>query len=467
MDQFRIALLFVLLWSAVAMQAQDPYFKPFQASSKKLFVRDAPSTPGYDLAFDSAATLGTDSIYFHFGAMDLASGEMVPGCSGWGDPYCYTANTPIWSGTLFLSNNIGTYWMRNNLGDSLRFELGMAIGDTSVFFQDAVQRFSLIKSTPDTMTVLSYTDSIYRYTITHTDLNDLPIQSVLNGGSLVVGKQLGLITFFKIDSFPQVLEPLLLFGSKDPDVGLHQITSAMVRDHQPGDVIQTRSYQGGGYPPLPFSYRKESILARSDTPDSVQYLIDLEYSTANGTTNSGTASLRYSKQDVLAELPFDRFNGSIMSLTRTNGCAGPTWRFNSELVPGMWECPEGNCWIYGDTQGPPPVSSNALYLGISDSHYYFQTPVSSWDAPYWNIKNIVYYIKNGIECGTEFHVGLGGSVVPGSIKVFPNPSEGPITISSHELLRSVRIVDGRGGSKWSGFPSATCIVAIMGSRAVP
>lgn len=455
MDQLHTALMVVLLLSAAGMQAQHPFFKPFQASSKKLFVRDAPSTPGYSLAFDSAAVLGSDSIYFHFGAMDAAAGEIVPGCSGWGDENCYTANTPIWSGTLFISNTTGTHWMRNNLGDSLRFELGMPIGDTSVFFQDAVQRFSIIKSAPDTMTVLGYTDSIYRYTITHTDLNDLPIQSVLNGSSMVIGKQLGLTEFFRIDSFPQVLEPLVLFGSKDPDLGLHQITSALVHDHQPGDVIQTRSYQGGGYPPFPFSHYKQSILARSDTPDSVQYQIAWEYSNGAGTiTNSGTGLARYAKHDVLAELPFDRFNGSYLSFTRTNGCGTLIWSLKSEPVPGMWECPDGNCWIYGDTQGPPPESSNALILGIAETHYYFQTPVTAWDAPYWNIKNVVYYIKNGIECGTEFHVGTRESMNSATIQVFPIPSEGPITISSHEVLRFVRIVDGRGAEVLTANPRA-------------
>lgn len=397
------------------------------------------------MAFDSARSIGTDSIYFHFGDLDQGAGEVVPGCLGWGDPNCYKANKPIWSGSLFLTNNNGTYWMRNVFGDSVRFDLDFNVGDTAMIFQDLTQRFSMLKSVPDTMTVLDFIDSVYTYTILHTDLNDQPIASALNGGSLIVGKQLGWIRIFRIDSFPQVLEPLELVGNKGPDLGLHQITSAMVYDYQPGDVVQTKSYVGGGYPPLPFSYWKDSVFARLDTPDSVRYQIAWESFNADGTiTNSGIGTLNYSKYEVLAELPFERFNGSNITLNRTNACGFANWVLARELVPAIWFCTIDNCWVNGDTGGPPPQSSSSFQLGITATHSYFQTPINPWDEPYWNIRSLVYYRKNDVACGTEQHVGIVDQTVSKPIVVFPVPSEGPLHISSAKIIRSFSISDSRG-----------------------
>lgn len=397
------------------------------------------------MAFDSAGSVGTDSIYFHFGELDQGAGEVVPGCLGWGDPNCYKANNPIWAGSLFLTNNNGTYWMRNVFGDSLRFDLGMTVGDTAMFFQDASQRFSIVKAGPDTMSVLDLIDSVYTYTIAHTDLVDQPIASALNGGSLIVGKTLGLIRFFKIDSFPQVLEPIELIGNKGPDLGLHQITSAMVYDYQPSDVVQTKSYEGGGYPPLPFSYWKDSVLARLDTPDSVRYEMAWESFNADGTiTNSGIGTLNYSKLEVFAELPFERFNGSNITLSRTSDCGIANWVLARELVPAIWFCTFDNCWVNGDSGGPPPQSSSSYHLGITATHYYFQTPINPWDQPYWNIRSLVYYRKNGVECGTEQHVGIMEPIGPTPIVVFPIPSQGPLSITSAKIIRSFSISDSRG-----------------------
>lgn len=444
-DRFRLSLFVMFLCIATGLIAQGQYFEPFHASSKKLFARASPSTPAYSMAFDSTQAAGADSIFFHFGALDQGAGEVVPGCIGWGDPNCYKANKPIWSGSLFLSDNNGTYWMRNVFGDSLRFDLGMIVGDTAMFFQDATQRFTIVKSEPDTMTVLDFIDSVYTYTVLHTDLSNQPIASVLNGDSLIVGKQLGMIRFFRVDSFPQVLEPLELVGNKGPDLGLHRITSTMVYDYQPGDVVQTKSYEGGGYPPLPFSYWTDSVLTRLDTPDSVSYQIAWEYFNADGTiTNSGSGIIRYSKSEVLADLPFERFNGSHISLNRTSGCGTAIWILASELVPGIGLCPSENCWLNGDTGGPPPQSSNGLHLGLTATHYYFQTPINPWDQPYWNIRSLVYYRKNGVDCGTEQHVGIRESAVSKPIAVFPVPSEGLLSISSAQVIRSIRISDSHG-----------------------
>lgn len=90
-----------------------------------------------------------------------------------------------------------------------------------IFYEDELQRFSISRVSPgaDTMSILGMIDSVYRYQISHTDLQGNFINSGLNSREIIIGKQLELISFFRIDSFPQVLKPLILMGNESADAG--------------------------------------------------------------------------------------------------------------------------------------------------------------------------------------------------------------------------------------------------------
>lgn len=442
----------------VAAHAQ--FFKPFNVSTRKLFARNSIPTMGYSMAFDSARAIGTDSLYHHFGAFNDTSTVEDPNCVGWGSPYCYRAILPVWSGSLFLTDNAGTYWFRTLLGDSLRFDLDTVAGSPILFYEDPVQRFLFVKSGPDTMTVLGQLDSIYTYTILHTDTNGLPVPSALDQQPIIIGQALGLIRFFQVDSFPTVLRPLHLFGNKDPDLGIHEITMASLHDHQPGDIVQIRTYSGDVLPPgQPFSFRKNSFLSRVDTPDSVIYDVAWEsFNISGSSTSSGYVVQKYSKHEVLAEIPFERFNGAINTfrLTATPACPLPIWRLGHDDMTGIGPCPFGNCWIALDTQGPPPSSSGALHLGIDSSHYFYQEEYTSpWWQYYFDLRQIVYFKKDGSECGTEAHVGMEGYGPSVFVGVAPVPSEGVFVITAPRPVQCVQVMDSNGRMVLEVLPGTT------------
>jgi hypothetical protein len=426
--------------------SEAQYFKPFHSSSRKFYAQLTAPAEGYSLAFDSARAAEGDSIFYHIGVFNDTSTLEVPPCMGWGNPYCYRADKPAWSGTLFRTNNAGDYWFGTDQGDSLTFRFAAPIGDTTVIFADATQRFSMVKTAKDTMTFLGYTDSVYTYIILHTDINGVPIISALDQQPIIVGKDLGLIRFFKVDHFPGQLVPLGLIGNKEPDVGLHQITSASLYDYQPGDVVQYRSYAGNTLPPgQPFHYYKNSILSRTDTPDSVRYEVAWESFTIGGTLGTGLGTLQYSKSEVLADLPFERFDGAVIQLSFTNSTSCPfnTWRLTRVEQTGLAPCGTAGCWIAADTQGPPPQSSSVLQLGVGQAHYFYQQGMFP-GTNYFDISDIVYFMKDGITCGSEVHLGIGdGAQIPG-ITLFPNPASGSITIGSPKIFKTVQILDQAG-----------------------
>lgn len=455
----RSVLLAILTCCIVVDTVHAQYFKPFHAGSKKLYAQPIVPTDGFSLAFDSAMADGNDSIHFHFGAFNDTSTYLDPLCTGWGSPYCYRAELPLWSGSLFRTDNAGTYLFRTLSGDTLRFNFNTAIGDTATFHEDAIQRFSFVKSGPDTMTVLGYTDSVYTYIISHTDLDSLPIASALDQHAIIIGKELGLIRFFRVDSFPFVLEPLDLIGNKGPDLGFHRITSASVHDYQPGDIVQYRTYSGNILPfGQPFDYTKHTILSRTDTPDSVIYDVASEYFNINSTNSTtGTSVLKYSKNAVLAELPFERFDGALVTLrySATPSCALPLWRLGRDVQTALGPCGTGGCWIATDTQGPPPTSFQTTTLGVGTGHSFYQETYSvPFSTYYFDIKSHVYFKKNGVECGTEIHVGFEGIQRPRPISVVPDPTSGPVTITASQVIGTVEIVDHFGRSMLCVRPHA-------------
>ena len=424
--------------------SQAQYYKPFTAKTKKLFSQDPVPTNGYSLAFDSATVDGTDSVYYHFGALDVGSTYEDPNCSGWGPPYCYRTDQPIWPGTFFRADNMGTYWFGTVGGDTLHFNFAASIGDTSTFYVDAVQRFSFVKSGPDTMSILGYTDSVYTYVIQHTDLAGSPIASELQHDAVIVGKALGLVRFFRVDLFPQVLQPLAMLGNLDPPLGMYRITTAMIEDHQPGDVVQFKTYTGGTLPNgQPFTYHTTTFLSRSDTPDSVFYDVAWEsFNITSGANNSGTSIAGYSKNEVYAELPFEKFNGSFNTFTLSSpwSCM-PLWILYRNDAPSFGPCPDGNCWVAADTQGPPPSSYGSVLLGLGVTSYFYQDPFTPWDPYYFEIRDLVYFKKDGVECGQEIHLGIAENNRQARIELLPNPTKDNLVITSSSRMDRIDILN--------------------------
>lgn len=440
-------LLMVFGGTVIGTAAQS--FQPFTANSKKAYIAVTDPGRGYSLAFDSITLAGTDTVYQHFGQLNDTSTYINPDCIGWGSPYCLRADRPDWAGSLFRTNGAGTYWLRNIIGDTLRLDLAIAQNDTSVFYEENAVRFAITYEGADTLTVFGITDSVSTYRIIHSDTAGTSISSAIHLQTLTVGKQLGMVRFFQIDSFPEVLRPLEMIGNKTPNVGLHRITSGMLYDHQPGDEIQRHSYssQYGGPPWMNFStYHKTTYLGRMDSPDSIIYSVLYEsFDAGSDSLLTSTTTLEYHGDTDIANIPFDRFsNAHYHRLSRLEFCGIPLWSYRSIKAQGLALCPSEDCWSHYDTQGPDTHVDLEMVTGLgihrSSTSLTIPPPVG-----YNAGSRIIYVKKNGITCGNEQIVGVPDRPSPKETSLFfPNPTQGLIHFREGDSVAHLDVFDATG-----------------------
>ena len=454
----RHRILLLLAFSGLMLaELCAQYYAPFHATSKKAYIASNGMGRVYSLAFDSSIAFGPDTQYYHFGRLNDTSTFILPACIGWGPPYCLPTDLPEWSGSLFRSDGNGNYLFRNLASDSLHFDLTLGLNDTSTFFQQGNERFAITFESLDTLTVIGVLDSVRTYRILHTDTISTPILSTLHQQPLSIGKVLGLTHFFQIDSFPQVLKPLVMIGNKAPDAGLHQITNEMIYDHHAGDVIQTHhsaSYPGSPPPSFFNSYTKVNILFRTDTPDSIWYDVFREHvNLITGILTSSYTIQKYFRHDLLTEIPFERFqNAYYHQLALIDYCGLPLWSYFNTKALYLEYCPDGNCWSSYDTGGPDPSHDDRWVLGLGrywdHGSNFGLPPVGFSSSTYIN-----YFNKGGVGCGTEQFLGIAEqSMTTPSLTVSPNPGSGAFILLTDGAIQQVDVFAAAGSAALRNAP---------------
>ena len=436
----RKSVTILLLLASLSVTGQS--YKLFNAGSKKVFTTFPDAGVTYNLAFDSSVSSGPDSVFFPY---RLAEQAFLPGenCIFWGGPECRHQTLPIWAGLKISVSETGIYRFFNLSGDTLLFNTGTIPGQISLLFQDQVQRFNLLSEAPDTMTVLGISDSVASWRILHTDLQGVPINSALNNQLLIAGKTLGLIRFFQVDSFPQVLRPLELSGNATPDAGLGRLTYGMIYDHQPGDVIQYYDTYNRPYGPPWENYEryiKHTFLSRSEDDEALSYSVrrSVFYQDSLEVV-SDTIFLNYARNEIFRQAPYDKpdtNNFLFRSALYSADYFGLTlWSYREEPEHLVY-CSEENCWGPYDTQGPPLETTIVHAVGLGE------TLNSGWQfgAPpygYGYVKRIVYFKKNGIPYGNEVIVGTSHKPLPGGgIHLFPNPAGDKLFLKTEKPLNA-------------------------------
>jgi hypothetical protein len=216
----------VLICCSTAAIAQD--YKLFDSKSQKLFTTLPEESGTYSLSFDSVSSFVSDSIYYNFyriGGLNFVSND----CDFWGGPNCFKQNIPVWPGSKIIFDNQYNYQFYPGNSNIIQLDF-TPNGDTNIFYEDSLQKFSLSYENSDTITVLNFPDSARFFTIHHTDLDGNTINSELNNQKIIIGKDLGLVRFFQINEFPEVLNPITLIGQNKQNLGIYNITLGMLYD---------------------------------------------------------------------------------------------------------------------------------------------------------------------------------------------------------------------------------------------
>lgn len=438
---FRNTSICILIAAGTTAAAQS--FAPFTANGRQLFASlDHHRT--FSIAFDSTQVNGDTTSYFNFRTV---SDTWVPSnCPWWGGPECRPMDVPTWAGQRIDAAADGGHRFHNVWNEPLHVPFQTDPQDTVVMYTDAAQKFLLVYETEFFMSNLGLVENTRQWRILHRDLLGNTIPSALNDYPIQVGETAGLLRFFRVDSFPQVLEPVELIGRTSPDLGFHSVTPALLHDHQPGDEIQFHEtyYMQMGPPWNNYDrYRKYTFLTRQPVLDAVQYSVRQEvFNTGSLDLVVDTITLSYDQTTILATIPFERFDGTQPVLTEVALCGLPLWSYTTFPNQGVAYCEEEHCWGPYDTNGPPPNGQDQEVLGLGrfDHASYILSPNG-----YSQYDNIVYFKKNGVECLSEVVMGLEPAP-PGepAMTLAPNPSIGTVTLTSRSMMTGAEVLDVQG-----------------------
>lgn len=404
----------------------------------------------HSLLLDSVQSNGEDTTLFNYFALNDTFSSF-PGCGYLGGPDCFEATTPSWIGRSIMPFPNGVE-LCTALGDTLHLTLPQSPADTNWFFSDPIQRFGIRYLGSDTSTLITIPDSARFYRIVHIDPNGNSITSELHDAPVTIGKMLGTVEFFQIDSFPLVLRRLNAIGDGNHHVGLHTITPAVVHDYQVGDEVQYRHSEYSVFPEtLTWNYLRERVLSRLETDSTVSYTMSRTSFSHTGGPFTSTVVNIYSKRDTIATIPFESFHGMHRSMRQIERCGMLFWSYQFDPDNLASPCPFGQCWTpYTNGMGPNPQSSSSHTLGLGSGYWFSQEFIQQWPGQQLvyvsNLHYINYFKKNGIPCGAEQFVGIDEQEAGHRLRIYPVPSNGSFTIESESRVNRIEILDQQGRS---------------------
>jgi hypothetical protein len=427
-------------------------YKLFTANSKKLFTDYPIPLNTYSLSFDTVKGVNNDSVYYNFSCLNnywIISDT----CEFWGqDHHCIKQTAPTAMGGNIIFDNVSNYQFFNLNHDSLTFNFTKNPNDTLIFYIDALQKFLFVYKKTDTLNVLSNTDSARFYTIIHKDLTGNIINSALNQQSIIISKNFGLMRFFQVDSFPQLLKPVVLMGNVSPNAGRYKVTNEDLYDYQPGDEFQYHEYYFHAGNPPEFNhniYIKYTILSRNMTNDSIIYkAIHEHFSVDTAQFHVDTVQLKYYRHTVIAHIPFELINGgyyfnfgSTKHFGLSNYCGLKLWTYTYIPQYNLEYCALDTCW--GQTEYIPPMypiitTRYVVGLGIYTDESSLLLPPPTG---YLQQMDMVYFKKNGIICGTDFVLGIHESITDKKISIYPNPATSSLWIEGLSKTATAEVFD--------------------------
>lgn len=439
------ALLLILCSGALA--AQD--YVPFNSTSVKTFASYPAQSATYSLGFDSVSSAAGFIVYYPYMGIEDYEIELGETCTPLGENlYCFPETKPLWLGANITTDGSGNYMFTNSGQNVLPLNFNLPQGTSVVFYEDSVSRFTLTGLPKTYETILGVPDSIAGVAISHTDLNGIPINSPLNGFVIKTGKESGLVTFFRTDSFPQILEPVIVIANQNPQTGLTDIINEDLYDFQPGDQIQynEKSELVSCHTEVLYDrFVNLTFLQRTDTQDSIIYTA-LRETFMKDSLNSvfDTSRMAYARQTVVAQMPYD-YNAhgetyNAKTLGMEDYCGVPMWTYTLNLM-NLSYCEASDCWgmpLY--YRAGPSVETETVVMGLGRYYYFSSTTIELNTFNYTYRVN--YFKKSNLECGTEQVVAVNDISKPEQqLSIMPNPATDYITITGIPRYTPVQLIN--------------------------
>ena len=429
-------LLFLFSLLFFSLGAQN--YRLFDTETKKAFVSSSTPYWCYSLSFDSVTTENSDSVYYNFFTIRNLN-FVSENCNFWLGDSCFKQNVPVWFGKKALVNGYH-YSFINIWDDTLFMDFSPNPFDTICFYKNDTSRFDMIYAGTDTLTVLNTLDSVRFFNV---------IRTVNGSGQhiidILVGKNTGLISFFKIDLFPLEVRPLYLVGRTNPDAGMTKMTNETVFQYHPGDILEYYEYSHSQYGQPEDNYARYKIytvLNRRETTDTLIYRMEqVTYFEDSSVLKVDTITKKYLKNKIIAELPFEYFNGNHKRIYLKDYNGRKHWTYKTEYDFTLTYCSLDDVWGYTDTNGPPDELREIYVDSVGYFSYYYTN--NSMDESYIQKSiDLIYYKISGYEYGNPMFLGLNNtSTNTAFVKIYPNPAVHKIAVESDDEILHITLLN--------------------------
>jgi len=443
-----------LLLLSVVSYAQN--YQPINENQPKRFVNVADSNDDdhfyYPFQYELSGDSSIFSQYFRLSPTEYAIDSNFA-CPSWGGNEGPTGDTTWLGRTIVFEHTTNVLRLSNYLQEPLTFDFNVPLGDSSLFYSNAVHEYYIKYAGATEEVILGQTDSIKNYTILHYNVLGTEVTQGLSGFNIKVGKELGLIQFIDCHQFPNEEIGYELMGQLHPNIGKYQLTYDEVYPWQVGDKVQYLGfyYNYSGYQISNKSFTMYTVEDRVETADSVWLYFssvgDVIYSPSNGQFNPGTTyniilgdSLGFEKGKNLSEYPSGMMpyqgTGDYQFTSFSNPCGtGSKEELNYDPEWTAY-CDSCQCMLPYDGFGHSltPKKYRAGYGLVSSSiQVYGPQPQPGYTA------SLVYSFIDGVECGTPIYASVDD--LTHQIAIFPNPVQDQFRIVADELIESVAIYD--------------------------
>lgn len=371
----------------------------------------------YSIRIDSMTTVGSNNYYYNHKILQQASNAAYP-CE-------FTHTDSSWIGHRIIQQNNGDYIFFNKQSDSIHISPNTSLGNSWQLYE--FSNGDYIEATVNsigTQSILGTNDSIKTVELQVKNNMNVAVAHPINGETIVLSKNNGLVQIFNMWEFPNNLTPYILVGDENATTGIISLTDFDVYDYNIGDKFHfyNNYYIYGGIAPLSLSKEILEVLNKtiSANQDSIIYEIKRCVQTQSNFL-SGEPDTVYTydtiQQVITNTEQFNYLTNEMLkdssSYSLFNEIAYATPKRSFSKIGGYYYNSPSNCW--------------ESYIGTPPSNPYW---VEGLGGPFYNsslhTKALLYYKKgsetwgNPINCNTFTNID---QVYPNdhTIKIFPNP----------------------------------------------
>jgi hypothetical protein len=462
----KSALVLLLLTSGVICNhAVGQSIRPFHGNTIALYTTYPEQGPTSALAFSQVEFMEGDSVFTPFKSFNPEDvvGLVEPDWEGCEESFwatmgmCHKADVPLWLGLEMRSTATETYQFHTSFSEVLSFQFDLLPGDSALVYQNTEMQLYLIAEGPGGGSFLGVQESTLEFRLAHLNADAEPLNTALHDAPITLGAALGAIHFLRVDSFPQVLQPITLAGHAQSEAGLFAVKAADIYNFQEGDVLQYFFQSNFENPMLTESYYEtHTVLTRTEDENEINYIFEVHRFSVDSTINEiFIEELSISKSAQISTLPFEAQNTSgtgsgivpdgylFQNILLTEDSCGSSYQYSSAQ---SWFQP---CTAQGvDCFGNSFHIAPSEWYSLPSERVYKQGLGLTFSFDSWTImggvsgaetRELIYSAKNGFDCGNQVVLTTEEYLaVTEGMMIYPNPASSTVRLhlQSDRLIRA-------------------------------